>query len=155
MTRIDDPPRRDRRARWRGALAGLVPLAGIGLLFVIGGTSATPRDVAISLGLVGVIAVVAGWFAGPLAAGSRHRLLAASMGYALALIATTAVLAILQGTWDTVATNGLDPLAIATTIAGRAFYSLAGTAYLIVPALVLGGAWSLTARGLARLDGAR
>ena len=149
------PPRRDRRARWRGGLAGLVPTLAIGLFFVIGPTSATPPEVATSLGLVGVISIVAGWLAGPLAAGSRHRLLVASMGYAIALIATTAALAIIQGTWETVATNGPDPLAIATTIVGRAFYSLAGTAYLIVPALVLGGAWSVVARGLMRLDGSR
>lgn len=149
----DRPPRRDRRARWRGALAGLVPTLGIGLLFVIGPTSSTAPEIAISLGLVALIAMTAGWFAGPLAAGAPRRLLVAAFGYALVLIATTAALTILQGTWETVATNGLDPLAIATTIAGRAFYALAGTAYLILPALVLGGGWSVAARGLTRLDG--
>lgn len=144
-----------QRARWRGALAGLLPVAVVSFLFVIGSTAATPSEVAVSLGLVALIGITAGWFAGPLAAGSRRRLLIASIGYALALIATTAALAIIQGTWETVAANGLDPLAIATAIVGRAFYSLAGTAYLIVPALLVGGAWSIAARGLRNLDGSR
>lgn len=147
------PSRFDLRARWRGALAGLVPALAIALLFALGGTAASPAQVAVSLGLVTAIAVTAGWLAGPLAARQPRRLLVAAFGYAIALIATTALLSIAQGAADAIVVGGLDPVAILTAVIGRAAVALAGTAYLIIPALVLGGAWSLAARGLMRLEG--
>jgi hypothetical protein len=76
------------------------------------------------------------------------------LGYAIAVIATNALLAIAQAAIDAFATNGLDPIAVLTAVIGRAAYGvIASAAYLILPALVAGGAWSLVARGLVRLDG--
>ena len=139
------------RPRWRGALAGLAPALAIALLFATG-TGATPAQVAISLGLVALITTSAGWLAGPLAATEPRRLLRAAIGYAVALIAINALLAILQAAVDAVAAHGLDPIAVLTAIFGRAAVALYATAYLMLPALAAGAAWSLLARGLMRLD---
>jgi hypothetical protein len=144
-----------RAARWRGALAGLVLVLVIALLFAVGSTTSTPEEVAVSLGLVTLIAATAGWAAGPLAAGEPRRLLVAAFGYAIAAIAATVSLSIIQGIGDAIAAEGLAPMAVAVAIFGRATYALAGTAYLIVPALVAGMAWSIAARGLDRLVGSR
>jgi hypothetical protein len=135
-------------ARLPGALAGLVPALAVAGLFAVSGSAATPPEVAVSLALVTLIAMTAGWFAGPLAAGERRRLVVAALGYAIAVIATTAVLSMVQGAWDIWTTAAFDP--IATAIAGRALSALVSTIYLIVPATVLGMIWSVTARGLTR-----
>jgi len=142
-------------ARRRGALAGMIPTLAIALLFATGGTTATAAEVATSLALVALLAMVAGWVAGPLAAGESRRLLVAALGYAIALIAATASLSIVQGIGDRISADGLDPLGILTAIAGRAAYALAATFYLILPAIVLGVAWSLAACGLTRLARSR
>ena len=142
-----------RAARWRGALAGVVPVIAIAGLFAVGRTTSTPEEVAVSLGLVALIAMTAGWVAGPLASGKPRRLLVAALGYAIALIAATASLSIIQGLVDAVGADGLAPIAVITAVVGRAAVALAGTAYLIVPAIVLGMAWSIAARGLDRLAG--
>ena len=136
--------------RLPGALAGLVPALAVAALFAFSGSAATPPEVAVSLALVTLIAMTAGWFAGPLAARERHRLPVAALGYAIALIATTAVLSMVQGAWDIWTTAAFDPIAIATVIAGRALYALASTTYMIVPAIVLGAGWSVAARSLER-----
>jgi hypothetical protein len=138
--------------RWLGGLAGLVPALAIAALFATG-TAADPAQVAMSLGLVALITTSAGWLAGPLAATEPRRLLVAAIGYAIAVIATNALLAIAQAAIDAFATNGLDPIAIPTAVIGRAGYAVIATAYLILPALAAGGAWSLAARGLVRLEG--
>jgi hypothetical protein len=140
-----------RTGRWRGALAGLVPTLAIALLFVVGGTTATPPEVATSLALVALIATSAGWLAGPLAAGEPRRLAVAALGYAIALLATVAALSMVQAAWDSLAGNGVDPFAIVVAVTGRGLYAVAGAAYLIIPAIVLGAAWSLSAWGLAHL----
>ena len=154
-------------ARPRGAIAGLVPTLAIVLLVLLAPTSATsrvaryattvtrPQEVAFSLALVAGLAMSAGWLAGPLAAGQPRRLLVAAIGYAIALIAAIVTLSIIQGAWDTWAERGLDPLALAGAIAGRALYGLAGTIYLFIPAFASGLAWSIAARGLGRFEGAR
>ncbi len=90
----------------------------------------------------------AGWIAGPLAASEPRRLLKASMGYAIALIATNAGLAITQAIADTVAANGFDVFALVNATLGRAFYALVSTAYLLIPAIALGLVWSVVARAL-------
>lgn len=150
MAETSRPSRGARDARLRGALAGLVPAFAVVVLFGVSGSAAAPPEVAASLAWVGLIATTAGWLAGPLAARERRRLLGAALGYAIALIATTAVLSMVQGARDTWTTAAFDPIAIATAIAGRALYALVSTTYLIVPAIVLGMIWSVTARGLAR-----
>ena len=150
-----EPPKAGRRSRWRGALAGVVPTLAIAVVFGIGRTSATPAEVAFSMVLVALISVTAGWIAGPLAAAEPRRLLVASIGYALAYIAASVVLSTIQAAWDTWVADGFAPLAVATAVIGRALYGLTGIAYLILPALALGLAWSLAARGLMRLDGSR
>jgi hypothetical protein len=138
--------------RWLGGLAGLAPALAIAGLFATG-TAATPGQVAISLGLVALITTSAGWLAGPLAATEPRHLLMAAFGYAIAVIAMNAVLAIAQAAVDTVANNGLDPIAVLTAVVGRAAYAvIASAAYLILPALAAGGAWSLVARCMVRLD---
>ncbi|HEV8403040.1 MAG TPA: hypothetical protein VGQ31_08405 [Candidatus Limnocylindrales bacterium] len=139
-----------RRSRSIGAAAGLIPASLIALLFAYSGSAAPPAEIAVSLGLVVVIATSAGWLAGPLA-GGRRRFLVATIGYAIAVTGTTATLSILQGAAEAVAAHGTDIVAVAIAIAGRAVVAAAGVAYLIVPALVLGSAWSLTARSLSRL----
>lgn len=147
------PTRSSRRApnpRWLGALAGLVPALAIALLFAVSGSAATSGEVAASLVWVGLIAITAGWFAGPLAATERRRLLVAALGYAIALIAAIAALSMVQAAWDTWTAAAVDPIAIATAIAGRALYALVSTIYLIGPAIVLGMVWSVAARGLVR-----
>jgi hypothetical protein len=120
-------------------------------LFAYEGTTQAPAEVAVSLSLVALISVVAGWLAGPLAAGRPRRLLVAAIGYALAFIGATAGLSLVQAAWDAVATSGFEPVSVATAVVGRALVAAAGTAYLIIPALILGLAWSLAARGLMRL----
>jgi hypothetical protein len=130
----------------------LAPALAIAGLFATG-TAATPAQVATSLGLVALITTTAGWLVGPLAAAEPRRLLVAAFGYAIAVIATNAVLAIAQAAGDAVATNGLDPIAVLTAVIGRAAYAvIVSAAYLILPALAAGAVWSLLARGLVRLD---
>jgi len=144
-----------RNPRGRGAIAGLVPTLVIALLFAVGGTSATPLEVAWSLTLVALIAMTAGWLAGPLASGEPRRLLVATLGYAIALIVATASFSVIQGVGDAVAADRLDPIAILGAIVGRAVYALAGAAYLILPAIALGAVWSVAARGLTTLSRSR
>lgn len=136
------------RARWTGAIAGLVPAGAVGALFVVGGSTDGTGAIAGSLALVALIGMSAGWIAGPLAASEPRRLLKASMGYVIALIATNAGLAIAQAIADTVAANGFDVFALVNAILGRAFYALASTAYLLIPAMALGLVWSVVARTL-------
>lgn len=136
------------RARWTGALAGLAPTGVIAALFAVRGSSASSGEVAGSLALVALIGITAGWIAGPLAASKPRRLIKASLGYAIALIATSAGLSILQAIAGTVAANGFDVFALVNAILGRAFYALASTAYLLIPAMALGLLWSVVARGL-------
>ena len=133
----------------------MVPMLAIALLFAVGRATVSPADVAVSLGLVVLITTSAGWLAGPLAAAEPRRLLAAAYGYAIALIITNAALSLIQAASDTWAAAGRDPLAITGALAGRAAYALAATAYLIVPAIVVGAAWSVAARGLKNLLGSR
>jgi len=148
-----EPPQPGRRARWRGAFAGVVPTLAIAAVFAVGRTSATAEEIAVSMALVALISVTAGWIAGPLAAGRPRRLLVTSFGYALAYIAASVGLSTIQAAWDTGVADGFAPLAVAMAVVGRALYGLTGIAYLIVPALALGLAWSLAARGLTCLDG--
>jgi hypothetical protein len=155
ITTETEHPQDGRRARWRGALAGVIPTLAIAAVFLVGRTTATPTEIAVSMALVALIAMTAGWIAGPLAAGRPRRLLIAAIGYALAYIAATVALSMIQAAWDTAAADGFAPLAVATAVIGRALYGLAGVAYLIIPAIALGLAWSLAARGLMRLDGSR
>ena len=147
-----EPPQPGRRARWRGALAGVVPTLVIALVFAVGRTTATPTEIAFSMGLVALISMSAGWIAGPLAAGRPRRLLVASIGYGLAYIAASVALSTIKAAWDTWVAEGFAPFAVAMAVVGRALYGLAGIAYLILPAVVLGLAWNLAARGLMRLD---
>lgn len=142
----------DGRSRLRGAVAGLIPTLAIVAIFAFGGTTATPTEVAVSLALVAFISMTAGWIAGPLAAGQPRRLLVASIGYALAYIDLSAVLSMVLAASDTWIANGPDPLASTTAVGERALVALAGAAYLIVPAVAFGLAWSMTARGLVGLD---
>lgn len=107
------------------------------------------------MALVALIAMTAGWIAGPLVARRPRQLLVASIGYALAYIAATVALSLIQAAWDATAADGFAPFAVAAAVLGRALYGLAGTAYLIIPAVVLGLAWAVAARGLMRLDGSR
>ena len=136
------------RARWTGALAGLAPTGVIAALFAVRGSSASSGEVAGSLALVALIGITAGWIAGPLAASKPRRLIKASLGYAIALIATSAGLSILQAIAGTVAANGFDVFALVNAILGRAFYAVASTTYLLIPAIVLGLVWSVVARAL-------
>ena len=155
MTLPGPMPRDHPWARRRGAIAGLVPTLAIALLFFLGPTYSTPQEVAVSLALVAGLAMSAGWAAGPLAVGQPRRLLVAAIGYAIALIAASVTLSIIQGAWETWAAHGLDPLGLAGAMAGRALYGLAGTTYLLLPALAFGLAWSIAARGLGGIGGAR
>ena len=143
-----------RRSRWIGAVAGLIPASLIALLFAYSGSAASPSEVAVSLGLVALIATSAGWLAGPLA-GRPRRILVAAIGYAIAFLVTTAALSVVQGAADALAAHGLDPVAVILAIVGRAAVAAAGIAYLLIPALVLGSVWSIAARGLVRLVGGR
>ena len=49
---------------------------------------------------------------------------------------------------ETVAANGFDVFALVNAILGRAFYAVAATTYLLIPAIVLGLVWSVVARPL-------
>jgi len=140
------------RDRLLGALGGLTPTLAIGLLFAGGGTTASPVEVATSMVLVALISIAAGWVAGPLATAWPRRLLVACFGYAIAYVAATAVLSLVQAAWDVWVADGLDPVAILLAIIERAVGALARTAYLILPAIGFGLLWSLTVRGLMRLD---
>ena len=143
-------PAGDLAGRVRGAVAGLIVPVVVGVLTVFGGTTATPNEVVVSIVLVALLAMTAGWLAGPLVAGRQRRLLVAALGYAIALILATACLSLVQAGADSLAAHGPDPLALTTSVAGPAVAAAAGTAYLIVPAVVLGLAWSALARGLDR-----
>ena len=144
-----------RRARWRGALAGVVPTLAIALVFAVGPTSSTAEEFAVSMALVALISATAGWIAGPLAAAQPRRILIPAIGYAFAYLGATIALSLIQAAWDATAADGFAPVGVATAVLGRALYGLAGIAYLIIPALALGLAWSLAARGLMRLDDSR
>lgn len=128
-------------ARWWGALAGLVPVLAIALLFVVGDTAASPLQLAGSFALVTIGTTAAGWLAGPLAASEPRRLLVAAFGYAIALIGAAAVASVVQGIIDAISSGGPDAVTIIFTIMYR-------TIYLLGPALVLGAAWTVTVRGL-------
>ena len=145
MTALNSTSRHRSTTRWLGALAGLVPALAIGLLFAVSGSAAAPADVAASLAWVGLIAITAGWFAGPLAAGEQRRFLVAALGYAIALIATVAALSMVRGAWDAWTAAAVEPIAIGTAIAGRALYAVASTIYLIGPAIILGMIWTVAA----------
>lgn len=149
----DTEPRGNRRARRRGALAGLVPFGAIVLLFAVSGSFAPPSEVARSLAAVAAIAIVAGFLAGPLVVRRPHGHRLGVIGYALASIASTYVLALIQAAWETWTSHGLDPLAIAGAIGAQAAYGLISTLYLIIPALVLGAMWTLALWALERLTG--
>jgi hypothetical protein len=138
-----------------GAFAGLVPLLGIVLLFAVGGTTASPSEVAVSLTLVALITTGAGWVAGPMAAGQPRRLVAAAFAYAIALVALNGLLAMAQAAADAIAMQGLDAFAILTAVTVRAGYALVSAAYLLLPAIAAGVAWSLTARALGGIRRAR
>jgi hypothetical protein len=138
-----------------GAFAGLVPLLGIVLLFAVGGTTASPSEVAVSLTLVALITTGAGWVAGPMAAGQPRRLVAAAFAYAIALVALNGLLAMVQAAADAIAMQGLDAFAILTAVTVRAGYALVSAAYLLLPAIAAGVAWSLTARALGGIRRAR
>lgn len=144
-----------RASRWHGAFAGLVPVLAIVLLFAISGTGAQSADVAVSIGLVALIATAAGWLAGPVAAAEPRRLPAAALAYAIALLAMNAWLAVVQAAADSIATHGLDVFAVLTAVIGRGAVALISTAYLILPAIGAGLAWSVAARSLMRLGGSR
>ncbi len=143
-----------RRSRAVGAAAGLIPAFLIALLFAYSGSAASPSEVAVSLGLVALIAISAGWLAGPLA-GRPRRILVATVGYAIALIATTAALSSSKGQQMPYPRTAWTPWRSSLAIVGRAAVAAAGIAYLLIPALVLGSAWSVSARGLSRLVGGR
>lgn len=137
--------------RWRGALAGLAPAGSVALLFLVSGSDASAAQIALSLGLVTLIAMSAGWLAGPLALGDR-RFLVPTFGYAIALIASTVALSMVQAAGDVVVSGtGLDPLAIAGAVASRVLYGVASITYLMIPAIVLGAAWTIAARGLIQI----
>jgi hypothetical protein len=155
ITTEGEPPQAGQRARLRGALAGVVPTFAIAAVFLVGRTTATRTEIVVSMALVGLISVTAGWIAAPLAAGRPRRLLVASIGYALAYIAATIALSVIQAAWDATTADGFAPVAVAAAVIGRALYGLAGTAYLIIPAFGLGLAWAIAARGLMRVDGSR
>ncbi len=136
-------------ARWAprsyGAVAGLVPWVPIAMLFLVSGSSAMPSEVVTSLGTVAAITISAGWLAGPLAGGQQRRLLVGGFGYAIAVIAVTLTLGTLLGVRDP--TQGGDPLGVVVPIIARAAY---GALYLVIPAIVLGMAWSVAAWSLSR-----
>ncbi len=131
--------------RSRGAVAGLVPWVPIAMLFVVTGSSAGPAEVVGSLATVAAITIGSGWLAGPLADGPHRRLLVGGFGYAITVGATTLTLGTLVGVRDL--TDGGDPLGIVVLVVARAAY---GALYLVIPAIVLGMAWSVAAWSLAR-----
>ncbi len=142
-------------ARWRGALAGLVPMLAIALLFVVSGTGASPLQLAGSFTLVTVGTTAAGWLAGPLAASEPRRMLIATLGYAIALIGAMVAGSVVQGIVEVISTDGPDPVAIIFAIIFgvivRLTYAVAGILYLMGPALALGAAWTVAARGLIQI----
>ena len=139
------------RARWTGALAGLAPTGVIAALFAVGGSSASPGEVGVSLALVALIAMTAGWIAGPLAAEGPRSLIKAAIGYSIAFIAASATLSVGHAITDNLTAVGFDLGALVTAIVGRTALALAGTAYLIIPAMALGLLWSVVARGLTMI----
>jgi hypothetical protein len=133
-----------------GAFAGLLPAIVVGGLFAYD-SQATAREVVTALGLVALIGIVAGWLAGPLAGSSPQRFLSAGLAYAMAFIAATGALSVAQGVADAISIHGFDLVEVASAGVGRAAVALAGTTYLIMPAIVIGFAWSGVARALAHL----
>ncbi len=138
-----------RLGRPPGAIAGLLPATVVGILFAIGPSPEGPAAIATGIALVALIGMVAGYLAGPLATSEPRRLLAASLAYAIALIGMTALLSIVQGVSDAVAVDRFDPVKIGAAAVGRAAVAVAGAAYLMVPAIVIGLGWSVATRGLA------
>jgi hypothetical protein len=137
-------------ARWVGAAAGLGPTAVLGAFWLWTGVDVPITDVIASMTLAVLIAMSAGWIAGPLALAEPRSLGLATIGYAIALIATTAAASIVQAVADLIGSGGLTLGAIVGAIVGRAFVALAGVAYLIVPALIVGLVWVMVARAIGR-----
>jgi len=140
-----------RFGRLLGAIAGLLPAIVVGTLYAIGPSPEGPTAIATGIALVALIGMVAGYLAGPLTTSEPRRMLAAALAYAIALIGVTALLSIVQGVSDAVAVDSFDPVAIGAAGVGRAAVAVAGAAYLIVPAIVVGLGWSVATRGLAAL----
>ena len=138
------------RSRWVGAAAGLAPVAVIGAWWAWSGVGASATDAIVSLSLLTAIAMSAGWIAGPLAGASPPGLVKATIGYAIAVIATTAVLSLIQAGADTISGGDISPVGIVGAVVGRAVIALAGTAYLILPALGFGAIWTMAARMILR-----
>jgi hypothetical protein len=110
-----------------------------------------PLNAAIaSMALAALIAMIAGWIAGPLALAEPRSLGSATIGYAIALIGTIASASILQAVADVIAAGSVTPGTVLGAIVGRAFVAVAGTAYLIVPALIVGLVWVMLARLVRR-----
>jgi hypothetical protein len=141
-------PHRARYGRALGAVAGLVPAIAVSVLYAMSGSSEGPVAMATGIVLVGLIGTTAGLVVGPLAASEPRRLLAAALAYAIALICVAALLSIVQGVGDAIAADGFDPLAIVAAAVGRAGVAIAGVAYLILPAVVVGLGWSVATRWL-------
>lgn len=129
------------RTRWVGAVAGLGPTAVLGAFWLWTGVDVPITDAIAPMALAAMIATAAGWIAGPLAFKEPSSFGAATIGYAIALIATIASASIVQAMADVVASGHITPGAISGAIAGRALVAVAAVAYLIVPALVVGVVW--------------
>ena len=134
------------RSRWVGAAAGLGPTGVIGAWWAWSGVGAPVTDAIVSLGLLAAIAMSAGWIAGPLAAAVPRGLARAAIGYAIAVIAITLLLSLVQAGTDVISAGDISLGGLVTAVVGRALIGLAGTAYLILPALAFGAIWAVLVR---------
>jgi hypothetical protein len=131
-------------------VAGLGPTAVLGVFWLWTGVDVSIAAVIASMALAAVIAMTAGWIAGPLAFAEPRSLGSATIGYAIALMATTASASIVQAVADVIATGDVTLGAIVGAVVGRALVAVAAVAYLIVPALVVGVVWVVVARAVLR-----
>lgn len=144
----DTDPVSAHRARWLGAAAGLGPTVAIGGWWALAGIGVSLADWLVSMGLIAAIAIGAGWITGPLAVDVSRSFAKATIGYALAVIATTTALSIVQAAADTISGGDLSIGGLAVAVVGRAAIGLVSIAYLILPALAFGALWAVVARGI-------
>jgi hypothetical protein len=142
-----------RDGRRIGALAGLVPAAGVILVLFALGASPGP-DAVPWLGGIVVVAVGAGWLLGPRVAGSFPADLWTAVAFALA----GAIAYLLVGTaisvWSGPALDG-DPVpGIAGRVAGQLLYGLLYSPFLVGLLTPFGLTWIMAVRALRRIIGA-
>ncbi len=136
------------RSRWAGAAAGIIPAATLTALFAVSGSLDSAADGVRTFAEFALWGGAVGWVVGPLAVGGGRTIRMAVPAFALVGLGIGAALAVVQAALDTIATHGIDPVAVIGAMVARGAYAVVSTLYLLGPALALGLLWWLGTRPL-------